>query len=250
MPDETEPSILEYARYYGLCRDHLDINPLDLVPSPDDFSVEPDAGLQWLALDFGITIPPSEKLVAVKEASTLLAATNPKQYEGCDSEGFDPLPTHRIRNLKLELPLLRSDHEVDMLNLVRRIEPNLAEEFIPFETVDDELDEGIGWPSSCHELPDMFFQKAQNEKLEVPKEVVAYMKAALDNRIQGKEPIFDYEWPTPQKVRSLLFSTSGLKAKSTTVSSSRACHASLTATFTLSTALRTVFGDRPSRPPV
>ncbi|KAL8738027.1 MAG: hypothetical protein Q9181_001134 [Wetmoreana brouardii] len=195
MPDEREPSILEYARYYGLCKNHLEVKPLDLVPSPDDTLIQQHVEDEWLQLDSRITTPPPERLVAVKEASILLSATNPKQYEGCNFEGFDPIPTHRVRNLKVELPLLRSDHEVDMLNFAHRIEPNLTEEFIPLETLDDELDEGLGWPSSCHALPEIFFQKARNEKLEVAKEVIEYMRAALETRVHGEAPTFDYEWP-------------------------------------------------------
>ncbi|KAL8699796.1 MAG: hypothetical protein Q9201_005795 [Fulgogasparrea decipioides] len=199
MPDEMEPSILEYARYYGLCQNHLEVKPLDLVPSPDVTLIQQHDEDEWLQLDSRITTPPPERLVAVKEASILLSATNPKQYDGCNFEGFDPIPTHRVHNLKVELPLLRSDHEVDMLGFAHRIEPNLTEEFMPLETLDDELDQGLGWPSSCHALPEMFFQKAQNEKLEVAKEVIEYMKAAMETRVHGEAPTFDYEWAVYRK---------------------------------------------------
>ncbi|KAL8693412.1 MAG: hypothetical protein Q9218_001761 [Villophora microphyllina] len=181
MPQQPEPFLVDYARYHGISQNHLEINPLDLQHPPDDISAEQDDELEWQQLRTAASSPPPERFVAVKEASVLLAATNAKQYEGCQFEGYDVTPVYRMRNLKLELPLLRSDHEVDMLEFVHKIEPNLAEEFIPAETLDDELDEGLGWPSYCHELPDKVFQKAQNEKLEVAKDVLGYMKnKALD----------------------------------------------------------------------
>ena len=200
MSKETEPSVLEYARYYNLSKNHMGVDPLRYVPPPDQPPLQLDTEPAWLQSGPSITTPPSERLIAVKEASALLAVTDPKQYGDYAFEALDLAPTHRIRHLKVELPLLRSDHEMDMLNFARRIEPNLAEEFIPFEKVDNEQDEGPEWPSYCHAWPAMYFQKAQNEKLEVARDVIAYMKAALNVQPENREPALEYDWPTPQIV--------------------------------------------------
>ncbi|KAL8780349.1 MAG: hypothetical protein Q9194_000978 [Teloschistes cf. exilis] len=188
-------AVAQYALDHGLSRDHLAINPLDLLPLPDDTIAEQDNDDDWKMLQAAAASPPPEPLVAVKEALVFLAATNAHQYEGYQFEGHDVTPTYRDRKGKLELPLLRTDHEADMVSFVHKIEPNLAHEFIPAETVDDELDEGLGWPSYCQVLPDKVFQDVQNEKLEVDKDVLAYMIAALDTREKGKVPTFEYEWP-------------------------------------------------------
>lgn len=193
--------VAQYARDHGLTRDHLAINPLDLLPLPDDSIVEQDNDNEWTIIKAAAASPPPERFVAVKEASVVLAATNPNQYEGYQFEGYDVTPTYRDRNRKLELPLLRTDHEADMVTFVHKIEPNLANEFIPAETVDDELDEGVGWPSYCQELPDKVYQDMQNEKLEVAKDVLGYMKAALDTGGEGEVPSFEYEWPRYRRVR-------------------------------------------------
>ncbi|KAI4182160.1 MAG: hypothetical protein LQ348_004890, partial [Seirophora lacunosa] len=196
-----EPSLLEYARYYGLSCDHLQVNPLELLPPPEDLSLESDEDSIWLHLHAGAASPPPDRLQAAKESSAFLAATDPKQYEGCEFEGFDPLPRFRRPNHKLELPLLRTDHEVDMLEFVRRTDPNLAEEFFPFEKVKDELDEGLGWPSKCYALPEMLFQRVQNERIEVPKGVLEYMRSVLDIRTWDEEPTFEHEMPVYNKLR-------------------------------------------------
>lgn len=205
MSKENEPSILDYARYYGISKNHLEVDPLQqgLVPPLD----EPQPPLQlntetpWLQLSPSITAPPRERLTAVKEASALLAVTHPKQYDDLVLDAVDLFPTYRIRQSKVELPLLRSDHEMDMRHFVHRIEPNLAEEFIPFEKVDDEQDEGLEWPSYCYAWPDLYFRTAQNERLEVGRDVFAYMNAALDARPENGEPTFEYDWPIPPRVR-------------------------------------------------
>ena len=204
MSTETEPSVLDYARYYGLSQNHLEVDPLQqaLLPPPAEHQppLQPDTETPWLQLSPSITTPPPERLTAVKAASALLAVTDPKQY---DDPGFDPvdlLPIHRIRHHKVELPLLRSDHEMDMLGFLHPIEPNLAEEFIPLEKVDNEQDEGLGWPSYCYAWPGVYFRKAQNEKLELTRDVFAYMKAALDAGPENGVLDFEYEWPIPSRV--------------------------------------------------
>ncbi|KAL8930988.1 MAG: hypothetical protein Q9208_000089 [Pyrenodesmia sp. 3 TL-2023] len=204
MSPEQEPSILEYARYYGLSRSHLDIDPLELLPPTEDISLPFDDGTLWEHFSAHARSPPHERLQAVKEASAFLAVTDPKQYEGCAFEDFDPLPRHRIHDNKQELPLLRTDHEVDMLNFAHRIVPNLADEFFPSEKVNDEEDEGFGWPSKYLALPEQVFQRAQNEKLVVGKDVLAYIGSVLDTGTRDGEPEFDYERPYNNQVRACL----------------------------------------------
>ncbi|KAL8720535.1 MAG: hypothetical protein Q9225_002627, partial [Loekoesia sp. 1 TL-2023] len=197
MTQEREPPILEYARYYGLSRNHLEVNPLGALPPPDDSVLQLDDESLWLQLSARAASPQAERLVAVKEASALLATTNSRQYEGCNFEGVDTIPTHRVRDIKHELPLLRTDHEIDMLNFVHHIDPNLADEFFPSEKVDDEQDEGLRWPSKCLELPELLFHKAQTERLEMARGVLEYVKGILDIGVQkGDEPTFEYELPT------------------------------------------------------
>ncbi|KAL8948490.1 MAG: hypothetical protein Q9222_005333 [Ikaeria aurantiellina] len=199
MSEGAEPSLVEYARFYGLSHNHLEINPLELVPPPEDISIGIEDGSEWAQFNPGINFPPPERLVAVREASTLLAVTNPKLYEGSAFEGYDPLPSYRIRKLKYELPLLRSDHEADMINFVHHVEPNLAEEFIPSEKVDDELDEGMKWPSHYNELPQIYRQKAQGEKLEVAKDIFQYISNVLDPRTYDGQVSFASDWPIRKK---------------------------------------------------
>ncbi|KAL8769493.1 MAG: hypothetical protein Q9209_004554 [Squamulea sp. 1 TL-2023] len=199
MSSENEPSILEYARFYGISKNHLEVDPLGLVPPPDEPPLQLQTEPAWLQLSTSITRSPPERLVAVKAASDLLALTDPKQYKDFAFGDSDLIPTHQNRHLKVELPLLRSDHEMDMLNFVHRVEPNLAEEFIPFEKVDTEQDEGLEWPSYCHAWPEMYFQKARNEKLEMTRDVIAYIKAVLDVRLDDGMSTFQCDWPAARR---------------------------------------------------
>ncbi|KAI4172079.1 MAG: hypothetical protein LQ343_003826 [Gyalolechia ehrenbergii] len=202
MSQGKEPSLFEYARHYGLSVNHLEINPLEVLPPPDDSLSQLDEDSLWLQIKERAASPKPERLTAVKEASALLAVINAKQYENCQFQDADPSKLHRIRDLKHELPLLRSDHDVDMLNFVHRIDPNLEDEFFPLEKVDDEQDEGFGWPSSYHDLPELFFYKVQNEKLEMSKDVLVYIRSVLDVHLQeGHGATFENELPTYERNR-------------------------------------------------
>ncbi|KAL8673167.1 MAG: hypothetical protein Q9168_002396 [Polycauliona sp. 1 TL-2023] len=203
MSEDKEPSVLDYARYYGISKNYLQVHPLTHAPPPLDEAQSPlqlDTETPWLQWSPSIaTTPPPERLTAVKEASKLLAATCVQHHDDSVFDAVDLNPTYRVRHLKLELPLLRSDHEMDMLNFVHRIEPDLSKEFIPFEKVDDEKDEGLGWPSYCLGWPEECFQKAQKERLEVPRDVFAYMSTALDARLKDGESGFEFDWPVARR---------------------------------------------------
>ena len=180
MSSRQEVPLVEYARYYGLSRNHLEENPLRLVPPPEDFLLQFDEGDgDFLLPDINPYSPPSERLTAVKEAATLLGCLDPKQYEESTFDDIGFSRHSKIRSLKVELPLLRSDHEVDMQSYFRQISPDLEREFFPYEQLDKERDEGLEWPSKYHELPDEFFKKAQSEKLEVSKEILTYISEQL-----------------------------------------------------------------------
>lgn len=82
--------------------------------------------------------------------------------------------------MKLELPLLTSDHDIDMQRFARVMVPDLANEHLPLESLDEEADEGLSWPSTYAALPDLYSRQSSNEKLEVSPVLMSYMRNALD----------------------------------------------------------------------
>ncbi|MCJ1390709.1 hypothetical protein MMC18_009450 [Xylographa bjoerkii] len=193
MYQDDEPSILEYARFYGLTIDHRESHPLSTLSQalPDLLSID-ETGLLEITKDLGTTAP--ERLEFGKDAAIFLASTiNAKSYS--PSAGDDLLPkTHRIRDLKLEPPLLRSDHELDMRQFGGRIAPDLSSEHLPFEKVNDERDEGLGWPSSYKKLHEKVSARSLVEKLTISKEVLLCLRDIIQQRKPGEEqPRYDCE---------------------------------------------------------
>ena len=173
-----EPWILEYARFHGLTIDHRLKHPLEDFTSIDGpFDFTDDANL--LHIGSINASPPPERLSVTKDAAMLLASIRKDLSEDVELDDIYLPNPHRFRDLKVETPLLRTDHELDVQKFGRRIEPDLKNEHFPLEKVDDEQDEGFGWPSSYERLPEEISSRISTEKLAVPKDSLLYLQGVL-----------------------------------------------------------------------
>ena len=181
MEESQEPSILEYARFYGLVRDHLMVHPLQSSCLLDS-SVDPSAALKDPEGPVHLAaLPPyivHEKLSASKDAAVFLSYIRQSSLEE-EGEKAAPLDYNRVKNMKMELPVLRTDNELDIREFAPRAIPHLARLNIPLEKVDVEKDEGLAWPSSVYSLPEEFNSMSIKEKLDAPKDALVYLQAVL-----------------------------------------------------------------------
>lgn len=177
---DPEPSVLEYARLHGLARDYrADGPPLNAVVAPSDHDLNkafddfPDTPLTNPA--DGLV---RERLTVCKDAASLLK----------DIFTLQAMPEHdvclhgswkRTSHLKLEAPLLFPDNETDLQEFGSISVPSFRDVRLPLEIVDDEKDEGLGWPSTYLEYPKMYDAKCQSEKLRVSKDVLVYLQNAI-----------------------------------------------------------------------
>ena len=201
MSQEEEPSILDYARFYGLISDHLEPHPLRRIATRDtlhSLELADDDGLS--PLNFPACGLPQERLTVDAGAAVMLSsiAALAKVPPGHDDRVID---THRIRNLKLELPLLRSDHEIDMLSFGPQLLPDLEHEFLPLEAVNEEADEGLTWPSICYQLPGKFANNSTSEKLCVSSNALAYLQETLNFHLDDHDG-FEYDDQACRKVHT------------------------------------------------
>ena len=175
-----EPSILEYARFHGLSIDHRAIHPLQyIIDTPSLPDVQDPPELFEIDASCGTLAP--ERLSISKEAAALLSSIRGTQSE---DHVFDEsvLPdTHRVRNLKMEIPLLRTDPELDLRDFQARVIPDLAAEHLPLEKVDEELDEGLTWPLSYEDLYQQVKEESESEKPMFSKEALLYLQSILSS---------------------------------------------------------------------
>ena len=201
MSQETEPSLSEYARSYGLSINHLECNPLGCLPKESDVHSHLDDPDGVFKIDDSLDVDLREVPLAGKDEAVLLTSIIKSP---CKTLAFDQvlgIDAHRFRNMKAELPMLTTDHENDMLRFASPIVPDLAHEHLPREIIDEEADEGLAWASRSRMLPDEYMVKAKEEQLEISKEDVRYMHETLYWNATGEEhPVFVAEHCTYKKV--------------------------------------------------
>ena len=187
MSEEDEYTMLEYARFYGIALDHLEWNHLQELSIPCDISAQLEDPRDVFRISDTSGSLPLERLSVGTEAAGLLSSiTNiGKRSRRFDEDaGFD---VHRFQKIKQELPILLTDHELDLRNFAPQVVPDLENEHLPLEKLDEDADEGIGWPSIYQELPDKFFKDAEAERLALPKQGLLYLQEVLRNQSSGAE---------------------------------------------------------------
>ncbi|KFY48799.1 hypothetical protein V495_01003 [Pseudogymnoascus sp. VKM F-4514 (FW-929)] len=183
----VEESIVEYARFHGLSKDPLrGPLPLSYIESlmhtfekaalddshPEQIKYEPIPQL-------------NERLTIDKEAEILLADARGILLDQSTIDKITAAASIRPRrqNLKLEIPLLKTDPDADLRDFKKRRNPNLSDENFIYEPLDIEKDEGLQWPSRFANLPEEIMKACSMEKITVTRDTMVYLQAALkDNR--------------------------------------------------------------------
>ena len=188
MSQEFDPPIIEYARFYGLACDHRQVDPLQGLIPPENLESSLQDPPELYHIDPTSVKVPDERLTLDAGAASLLSsiAESAKPLPSLSDEDLG-IDRHRVRRMKHELPLLRSYHELDVLRFKAPIVPNLENEFLPFESVDIEGDEGFEWPSICHALPDEAAKKSRSEKIEASKDDLMFLQQTLNLRFESVE---------------------------------------------------------------
>jgi hypothetical protein len=180
---DAEHSILEYARQHQLTQNYLSypvLESLDFLPSLDDF-IDPDIEeLDDVAALLGkLRIPQSDKFRVDKTAADFLASTvGDLTADNTAGDVLQPFG-NRSRN-KLELPMLRTSHEMDLIDFeaTTRRDSRLTN---PPEWTDadpEQETERSQWlaPSSSY-----FDQVVSIEKLRVSREVMSYISSIFQS---------------------------------------------------------------------
>lgn len=188
MSQDVEPSIIDYARFYELACDHRQLCPLQglrLLKDLGSFLDEPPELVQFSVSD--VKVPYERLTVDAGVASVLSFITESAKHLPSPSDQDLGIDRHRVRRMKQELPLLRSDHALDVLRFATRIEPDLENKVLPSETVDVEADEGFDWPSIYHGLPDELAKKSRSEKLEASKDDLLVLQDTIKLQFERVE---------------------------------------------------------------
>ena len=196
----TDPSLTDYARFYGLTTNHLEVDPLAGLLISESAHIDLEDGPNLFKLDEAKAEVPREKLYVGRDEALLLGSlTESLEHNSFEGVELDP---HRIRNIKQELPMLRTDHETDMREFAPPLVPDLANEHLPLEMLDEEADEGLSWPSEYAALPDKYFDTCRAEKLEISITLLDYMRDLMScDKIAVDHSSFEVEEIPRKKVQ-------------------------------------------------
>ncbi|KAK2811003.1 hypothetical protein FQN50_002596 [Emmonsiellopsis sp. PD_5] len=181
----SEPSILEYARFHNVAN-NTSPDPLSFIPT---YSEDIQASLcnpfdtqdiDLRAIRNEMQIRTREKLDVSRSSAALLSSISKLEHKPAlyappknSYEEEEYLPNlHRVRNLKCDLPMLKTDHELDMRSFRQNTSLDCMEMDLPLEIVSDEKDEGLALPRGFWDEPRRIWEATQKEKLDCTKEIV------------------------------------------------------------------------------
>lgn len=181
--DGPELTAAQYARLHGLSVDHL-AEPLPIshiaalrehIPEglTDDKSLP--------RIDLQVHVNTQETLALDKSAAELLHGANnglttPEELEDII---FPLLDTRQTKKLRLETPLLRTDHESDFRSFARWENSHFKDGCLPWEPLDNEMDVGLEWPKRLRDLPAKLLKELESEKIEMQKHTLTYLQAII-----------------------------------------------------------------------
>lgn len=176
--EDEGPSLLEYARFHGLARDYrsddCDLRSLldcEIDASPDLLGNAPIFIIPEHFLD-------NEKLLLDADARAFLASIVAMQEDFANVDHFGV--RHR-KEVRLETPILRTEHALDVRSFGRNLPRPFKTAGLPFAHVVEENGEGFSWPTSYQSLPCQLRKWSQSEKLEMPRPILTYLTSAISD---------------------------------------------------------------------
>lgn len=190
MMASSREFLLEYSRFHSIARDHLAVDPAELLPqhaetevvallhTTDCFSLDLD-----LLRKFSIGSY-EEKLSVSKACAVFLTSvveSSAPDYMRCAPK-WDGLTLnrHRIANIKQEYPLLRTDPEYDMQLFQSSLSETRLDMDLPPEKLYNERDEGLSFPNYIHDLPVHIQEQIAKEKLDCTREVLVFLQELVN----------------------------------------------------------------------
>ncbi|KAL9625164.1 MAG: hypothetical protein Q9160_000565 [Pyrenula sp. 1 TL-2023] len=183
---EKEPTLLDYARFHGLAIPLTNFDPLSefLAAHPPQISLDDPPGCQPTSTLLNPALVQSltrEKIVVNRNVAELIArCIKPPKHPPWSL--FDDY--RRIRDLKVELPLLSTDPELDVeqfLSQAKSPVPNLGG--LQPIVVDEENDEGLSWPRKYFDAGDHLNKIVKKEKLDTTREALAGLRRLLERPV-------------------------------------------------------------------
>lgn len=182
--EEEVISALKYARLNGVARNHLtDQSPLKLIDQlreTIDNGLTENLSLPQLILSTGNDT--RQRLSISQGGARLLSwAMHPESDEAIDRLVSSTIGRLESKRCWLELPLLNSDHESDMIEFAktRVFELQLKDIRLPLEVLDTEKNEGLELSHAIYDSGTKPLERRKGEKLTVSRKILQYIRNSI-----------------------------------------------------------------------
>ena len=181
---EEDLGPLQYARMNGLSCDYL-AEPLPfehIKKIQTDVYISLSNASHLLQFNFGPELSTDERPTISKDAALLLASVAKEEtVEWVDGQVLSMLGSADTKRIRLEEPLLKTDHERDCREFARReeFEVELKDIKLPLDIVNEENGEGLSLPSKFWNLGDEIMENLKKEKIEVTRDTLEYLQNTL-----------------------------------------------------------------------
>jgi hypothetical protein len=189
--EDVEATAVEYARYYGLTINHLQeplpVSHIAALRKEIPEILTDDSHLP--AIEYPVYINTNEQVTLDQGAVMLISEINGNLDSGTIESIILPLlDVRQVRKHRVEAPLLRSDPDSDLRSFAKRKEPRPGDGDLPMEPLNDELDEGMIWPTQILALPTAIMEELQAEKLQITKDMFLSLQTQIkDSWTEGNE---------------------------------------------------------------
>lgn len=179
---EEELVGLQYARHHNLCKDYTaELLPLADIGLPDgtiDLDNQDLGGPSLASIINALRVLTKERLTVSRDTALLLKAVHSLQEAPTETNVATNRRAWR-RSLERELPVLSSDHELDLLKFGDTKLPDFRNLRLPSELIEDENDEGFQWPLKYLNYPAQCDNQVRAEKLTVSRQVLVHLQHAI-----------------------------------------------------------------------
>lgn len=209
-PDELygeDTLALDYARLNGLSRNYLtDLSTFTIFSALQE-TIEDDliddSSLEELNLPVECGL--CERLTISKNGAQLLAwVMHLEGVKSIDANVNSMMESPEFKTARLELPLLRSDHEFDVTEFAKRdaFESQLKDVRLPIEILDAEQNESLQFSSTLQNLGADTLEDIKRQKLIVTRESLQYIQTSIRSNWTG----FDEEglWKDMQEHKKVV----------------------------------------------
>jgi len=178
---EDDLTPLEYAQFHGLATNHeaqsSPVTQIDAIRESVQTQLTDDGPLK--TIEAPICVNTEERLFNDQKAALLLQEASGTRSVDVESAINSLLDGRAVKMCRVELPLLRTDHQHDVKAFAASVKALAVIKNLPVEPLDIEADQGLEWPRRLKRLHTEYLEQSKKDRITISKDVLLYAQTSL-----------------------------------------------------------------------